>query len=86
MPIKATDEQLQDLTTVEQGAHLAAAAYLMKHAGATALMIRDGYSDQLIGIITEADIAHAIAAGKDVNSVRIHDLIDPQTGRILPCP
>jgi hypothetical protein len=30
------------LTTVEEGAHVTAAAYLMKHAGAAALMIRDG--------------------------------------------
>jgi CBS-domain-containing membrane protein len=29
------------LTTVEQAAHVAAAAYLMKHAGATALMVLD---------------------------------------------
>jgi hypothetical protein len=40
-----------------QDAHVAAAAYLMKHAGATALMIRDRLTDQPIGIITEADIA-----------------------------
>ena len=63
------------LTTVEQGAHVAAAAYLMKHAGATALLIRDGHTGQPIGIITEADIAHAVADGKDVNSVRIYDLM-----------
>jgi CBS domain-containing protein len=36
----------------------------MKHAGATALMIRDGLTDQPIGIITEADIAHAVADGR----------------------
>jgi CBS domain-containing protein len=54
---------------------VAAAAYLMKHAGATALLIRDGHTGQPIGIITEADIAHAVADGKDVNSVRIYDLM-----------
>ena len=53
------------LTTVEEGTPVAAAAYLMKHAGAAALMIRDVRTGQLIGIITEADIARAIAAGKD---------------------
>jgi CBS domain-containing protein len=63
------------LTTIEHSAHVAAAAYVMKHAGATALMIRDGLTDQPIGIITEADIAHAVADGKDMNSVRIHDLM-----------
>jgi CBS domain-containing protein len=63
------------LTTVEQAAHVAAAVYLMKHAGATALMILDGHTDQPTGIITQADIARAVADGKDVNRVRIYDLM-----------
>jgi CBS domain-containing protein len=63
------------LTTVEQAAHAAAAAYLMKHAGATALMVLDAQTGQPIGIITQADIARAVADGKDVNSVRIYDLM-----------
>jgi CBS domain-containing protein len=63
------------LTTVEQDDHVAAAAYLMKHAGATALTILDAQTDQPIGIITEADVARAVADGKDMNSVRIHDLM-----------
>jgi CBS domain-containing protein len=65
------------LTTVEQAAHGAAAAYLMKHAGATALMVLDAQTGQPIGIITQADIARAVADGKDVNSVRIYDLMTP---------
>jgi CBS domain-containing protein len=44
------------LTTVEQAA---AAAHLMKHAGATALRVLDGHTDQPIGIITQADISEA---------------------------
>jgi CBS domain-containing protein len=59
------DVMRPQVTTVEAGAHVAAAAYLMNHAGATALMIRDGRTDQPIGIITQADIARAIARGKD---------------------
>jgi signal-transduction protein with cAMP-binding, CBS, and nucleotidyltransferase domain len=57
------------LTTVSQHDHVAAAAYLMKHAGATALMVMDTQSGRPAGIITEADVAHAIADGKDVNDV-----------------
>jgi CBS domain-containing protein len=60
------------LTTVEQAA---AAAYLMTHAGATALLVLDGHTDQPIGIITQADITRAVADGKDVNRVRIYDLM-----------
>jgi signal-transduction protein with cAMP-binding, CBS, and nucleotidyltransferase domain len=57
------------LTTVNQHDHVAAAAYLMKHAGTTALVVVDGQSGQPVGIITETDVAHAIADGKDVNDV-----------------
>jgi CBS domain-containing protein len=64
------------LTTVERDAHLAAAAYLMKHAGASALVILDDeQAKQPIGLITEADIVRAVADGKDVNDVRIGDLM-----------
>ena len=57
------------LTTVSQHDHVAAAAYLMKHAGTTALMVTDAQTGQPAGIITEIDIAHAIADGKDANDV-----------------
>jgi CBS domain-containing protein len=57
------------LTTVSQHDHVAAAAYLMKHAGTTALIVADAKTGQPAGIITEADVAHAIADGKDVNDV-----------------
>ena len=55
------------LTTVNQHDHVAAAAYLMKHAGATALMVVNAQTGQPAGIITEADVARAIADGKDIN-------------------
>ena len=57
------------LTTVNRHDHAAAAAYLMKHAATTALMVVDAQTGQPAGIITEADIARAIADGKDVNDV-----------------
>ena len=53
---------------VEQQAHVAAAAYLMKHAGTTALMVLDSEAGQPTGIITEADITRAVADGMDVNT------------------
>jgi CBS domain-containing protein len=71
----AADIMRPPLTTVNQNDHVAAAAYLMKHAGTTALMVLDTHSDQPAGIITEADIAHAVADGKDVNSTRIYELM-----------
>ena len=69
------DVMRKPLTTVELNDHVAAAAYLMKHARATALIVMDAQNDQLIGIITEADITRAVADGKNVNEVRIHELM-----------
>ena len=62
------DVMRSPLTTVNQHDHVAAAAYLMKHAGTTALVVVDAQTGQPAGIITEADIAHAIADGRDVNN------------------
>jgi len=59
-------------TAAGQYDHLAAAAYLMKHTGTTALMVVDAQTGQLAGIITQADITRAIAAGKDLNDARVH--------------
>ena len=70
-----SDVMRPPVTTVEQEDHVAAAAYLMKHAGASALMVLDIKNDQPIGIITEADIAHAVADKKDLDSIRIRDLM-----------
>jgi CBS domain-containing protein len=62
--------------TIEPRDHLAAAAYVMKHAGVTALVVvDDDQAKQPIGIITEADIAQAVADGKDVDDLRIRALI-----------
>jgi CBS domain-containing protein len=63
------------LTAVTQYDHVAAAAYLMKHAGTTALIVADARTGQPAGIITQADIARAIADGKDLNDVRVHAIM-----------
>jgi predicted transcriptional regulator len=63
------------LTTADQDDHAAAAAYLMKHAGASALMVLPTHTGQPIGIITEKDIAHAVADGKDLEQTLTHDLM-----------
>jgi len=55
------------VTTVSQHDHVAAAAYLMKHAGTTALLVLEAQAGQPAGIITAADVARAIAEGKDLN-------------------
>jgi CBS domain-containing protein len=60
-------------TTVERTAHLAAAAYLMKHRGDTALVVTtdDG---RPIAIVTDADITQAVADQKTLECTRVSDL------------
>ena len=63
-------------TTVDQYDHVAAATYLMKHAGTTTLAVLDGQrSNQPMGRITQTDIAAAMAQGQDLNEIRIRDLL-----------
>ena len=63
-----TDVMRPPPATVSRHDHLAAAAYLMKHAAATALLVTDAQTGRPAGIITEADVARAVADGKDAGS------------------
>jgi CBS domain-containing protein len=75
-PVTAADVMRPALTTVEPNDHLAAAAYLIKHSHATALVILDDVETKRpTGVITDADIVRAVADGKDMNEARIHDLM-----------
>jgi CBS domain-containing protein len=63
-------------TTVEREAHVAAAAYLMKRAGASALVVTTDDAARLpLAIVTDADIAQVVADGLDVERTRIIDLV-----------
>jgi CBS domain-containing protein len=74
-PATVADVMRPPLTTVQQNDHVAAAAYLMKRAGATALIITQTQTGQPIGILTEADISHAVGDGKNLNDVRTYQLM-----------
>jgi len=75
LPATVADVMHPPVTTVNQNDHVAAAAYLMKRADATALIVTQAPIGEPIGIITEADISHAIADGKNPNDVRIYQLM-----------
>ena len=74
-PATVGDIMRPPLSTVEPNDHVAAAAYLMKHADASALVILDPRSGLPAGIVTSTDIAHAVADGRDLNEARIHNLM-----------
>lgn len=66
----------QALRTVEANAHGAAAVYLMKRTGATAMVVvDDGISNCPVGFITEGDLAQSVADGNNLNDIRIRDLM-----------
>ena len=74
-PATVADIMQPPVTTVVQNDHVAAAAYLMKRADATALIVTQAQTGQPIGIITDADVSHAVADGKNPNDVRIYQLM-----------
>src|ERR1700748_2613465 len=74
-PATVADVMRPPVTTVEQNDHVAGAAYLMKRAGATALVVTRAQAREPVGIINEADISHLVADGKNPNDVRIYQLM-----------
>ena len=63
------------VTMVEVDAHLAGAAYLMKHQDTRALLVvADDDPGELRAILTVSDIADAIADGRDPETTRISEL------------
>ena len=74
-PATVADVMRPPVTAVEQNDHVAGAAYLMKRAGATALVVTRAQTLEPVGIITEADISHLVADGKNPNDVRIYQLM-----------
>jgi CBS domain-containing protein len=71
--VTVADVMQPPVTTVEQTAHLGAAAYLMKRANATALLVTQVQAGPPVGIITDADVSRAVADGKNPNDVRIFE-------------
>jgi CBS domain-containing protein len=62
-------------TSVEIRAHLAAAAYLMKRSGDSALVVTtDDAEARPVAIVTDNDIAEAVASGRNLEETRIADL------------
>jgi len=74
-PATVADIMQPPVTMVDQNDHVAAAAYLMKRADATALIVTQAQTGQPIGIITDADVSRAVADGKNPNNVRIYELM-----------
>jgi CBS domain-containing protein len=73
--VTVMDVMQPPVTAVDQNDHVAAAAYLMKRANASALIVTQAKTGQPVGIITDADVSRAVADGKNPNDVRIFELM-----------
>src|SRR5262249_6168734 len=73
------------VTTVERKAHLEAAAFLMHRAGDSAVVVvTDPEQRKPIGVVTEADVTTCVASGRDVNEVRIEEMISSDPVTVTP--
>jgi CBS domain-containing protein len=61
-------------TTVEPDAHVASAAWLMKRAHDSALVVTSDDGRVPIAVITDADVSQAVADGRNLNDTRINQL------------
>src|SRR3954454_14748392 len=63
-------------STIERYAHVVAAAYMMRQANENPLVVIDDVEARgPIAVITNTDGAQVVADGKDVNDVRVSDLV-----------
>ena len=86
-PATVADLTRPSPATVAEYDHVAAAAYPMKHAtSATLVVLGAQRGNRPVGVITEADIARAVADGMDVNKTRIHDLLTARPAAIPQRP
>ena len=74
-PAHVADIMRPAVTTIERNDHVAAAAYLMRNKGVTALVLVDAETNQPAGLITEADLVQLMADGRDPDAVRIYELM-----------
>ena len=76
-PMDTTEPLGSSMPTVEEDAHLAAAAYLMQHSDAPALVVRDDEEEgaRPVGMVTKAELAEALAEGMDVEDARVRDVM-----------
>jgi CBS domain-containing protein len=77
-PLTVGEVMERATTTAKLRDHVAAAAYLMKHAETTTLVVLSAATGRIAGIVTDADVANVVADGKDVNQVRIEEVMKPE--------
>jgi signal-transduction protein with cAMP-binding, CBS, and nucleotidyltransferase domain len=66
---------MQPTTTIEPEAHLAAAAYVIKHSHDSALVVIADNTQEPVATIGDDEIATAIAAGRDPEDTTVSQVV-----------
>jgi CBS domain-containing protein len=78
-------DRMHPAVTVELHAHVAAAAYLMQRAHATALVVITNDAKRWpVATISDTDIAQAVGAGGDIDEMHVDELVGPQPVTLRP--
>jgi CBS domain-containing protein len=59
--------------SLERGAHVAAARYLMRHRNERAIVVVDDTAQEPVGIVTDCNVARLLALGHDPDELRVSD-------------
>ncbi len=71
----AVGELTRPTTRVEAEAHLAAAAYLLRRSGDSALVVTAGGTGDPIALLSATDISRAVGEGRDPERTRVHQVV-----------
>jgi CBS domain-containing protein len=72
---KTVGQMMRPTTAIELGAHLAAAAYLLKHHQDTALVVLTEDTQEPVATITDAEITRAISDGRDLENTHVSEVV-----------
>jgi Helix-turn-helix domain len=76
------NEPTSPTISVEAGARLAGAAYLLHRSGDSALLVRGEDGADPVGVLTAADIVRAVAAGLDPERTRVWQIVATPTAKV----
>ncbi len=73
-PLATVGQVMRQPTTIEPDAHLAAAAYVIEHRHAPALVVVTNDTCEPVAMITSAEITRAVAHGRSLENTRVNQV------------
>ena len=72
--LQTVGQVMRQPTTIEPGAHLAAAAYVIEHRHDPALVVVSDETREPVAMITDAEITRAVAHRRDLENTRVSEV------------